>query len=126
MRPARAGRSLLLLEQERYRFLEPVRRYAAERLDEAGEAAATRERHLACFLALAEQAEPALVGPEQEVWLARLVAEHDNLRAAMAWAAERGMGEPGLQLVAALWRFWSIRGYLSEGRGWLEAALAGA
>jgi non-specific serine/threonine protein kinase len=125
------NKSLVLLEeaglegeQGRYRLLETVRQYAQEQLAAAGEAAAVRDRHLAYFRALAEEAEPQLIGPEQDQWLDRLEAEHDNLRAALGWARACEAGEEGLRLVGALWRFWDVRGYLSEGRGWLETALA--
>jgi tetratricopeptide (TPR) repeat protein len=125
---ALVNKSLVLLEDTaaapRYRLLETVRQYARERLDEAGETAQAGNQHLAWCLALGEQAEPALLGPEQNVWLARLEAEHDNLRAALRWAGERGLGDVALHLASALWRFWSIRGYMSEGRQLLEQALA--
>jgi predicted ATPase/class 3 adenylate cyclase/Tfp pilus assembly protein PilF len=121
-------KSLVLLEEAgsgpRYRLLETVRQYAREQLEVAGETAQVGDQHLAWCLALAEEAEPALVGPEQEVWLVRLEAEHDNVRAALAWARERAAGERGLRLAGALWRFWDMRGDLGEGRSWLEAALA--
>jgi predicted ATPase/DNA-binding SARP family transcriptional activator/DNA-binding CsgD family transcriptional regulator/Tfp pilus assembly protein PilF len=110
--------------QARHRLLEPVRQYAAEQLAAAGEAAWLRDRHAAYFLALAEQAEPALVGAEQSTWLERLEAEHDNLRAALAWALERPDPDLGVRLAGALWRFWYQRGRLSEGDGWLAQVLA--
>ncbi len=126
------SKSLLLLEdadtpedQGRYRLLETVRQYAAERLHERGEEAAARDRHLAWYVALTEGAEQQLRGPDQGRWLAMLEAEHDNLRAAMGWARDQGAAEDGLRLAGSLWRFWWTRGYLAEGRGWLEAALAG-
>jgi predicted ATPase len=108
----------------RYGLLETVRQYARERLAEAGGTEGARDRHLGWCLTLAEDAAPHLEGPEHDAWLARLEAEHDNLRAALAWAGERGAGEPGLRLAGALARFWDMRGYLGEGRGWLDAALA--
>jgi non-specific serine/threonine protein kinase len=108
----------------RYGLLETVRQYADERLEEAGEADATRRRHWEWCLALAEESEPALLGPEQGAWLGRLEEEHDNLRAALAWSLAGGEGAPALRLAGALARFWERRGYLSEGRAWLARALA--
>jgi len=112
--------------QSRYSLLETVRQYGQERLAEAGEMIALRDRHLAWCMALAEEAAPRLSGPEQGSWLARLDTEHDSLRAALGWAGERGAGEERLRLTGALWRFWYMRGHLSEGRRWLAIALAGS
>ncbi len=108
----------------RYRLLETVRQYAHERLEEAGEYSGARERHLAWYGALAERAEHALMGAEQERWLARLETEHDNLRAALRWADETGRAEQAIGMVAALGRFWLMHGYLSEGDHWLRRLLA--
>jgi len=111
----------------RYRLLETVRQYARDRLFERGEGIQWRDRHLACFLAVAEQAEPQLVGADQRAWLDRLEADHDNLRSSLAWSsAEGGNASSGLRLAGALRLFWSIRGYLGEGRGWLADCLAAA
>ena len=112
--------------QSRYSLLETVRQYGQERLAEAGEMIALRDRHLAWCRALAEEAVPRLSGPDQGSWLARLDTEHDSLRAALGWAGERGAGEERLRLTGALWRFWYMRGHLSEGRRWLAIALAGS
>ncbi len=111
-------------EALRYRMLEPVRQYGREKLEESGEADAVQRRHVTLFLALAEEAEPGLRGARQGEWLERLEREHDNLRAALSWALESGETELGLRLGGALGEFWHLRGHLSEGRRWLEAALA--
>jgi predicted ATPase/DNA-binding XRE family transcriptional regulator len=108
----------------RYGMLEPVRQYALEKLKASREAEEIRTRHAAFFLALAERAEPELWKPDQLGWLDLLETEHDNLRAALSWTFERGQGEVGLRLSVALQRFWSVRGYLGEGRRWLETALS--
>jgi tetratricopeptide (TPR) repeat protein len=78
-----------------------------------------QQRHADYFLTLAERAEPELRGVEQTLWLARLEADYDNLRAALGWAVQRGEVELGARLVAALWRFWEARGLWSEGWAWL-------
>jgi non-specific serine/threonine protein kinase len=125
---ALVNKSLVLLEEAagfpRYRLLETVRQFAEEHLVAAGEATLLPDRHLAHFLALAEEAAPQLTGPEQGIWLARLEREHDNLRAALHWAREQEVAELSLRLAGALWRFWYRRGYRSEGREWLRLALA--
>lgn len=111
-------------DQARFGMLETIREYAAEQLTASGEEPMIRARHAAFFLALAEEAEAHLRGPEQATWLARLDHEHDNLRAALAWALEAGEMETGLRLAAALQSFWRARGYLTEGQRWLEKMLA--
>jgi predicted ATPase/DNA-binding SARP family transcriptional activator/DNA-binding CsgD family transcriptional regulator len=110
----------------RYRMLEPIRQYAWEKLQESGEADEVQSRHATFFLAVAEEAEPELAGPQQRLWVERLEGEHDNLREALSWSLERGRAELALRLGAALWRFWHVRGYLSEGIGWMERVLAGS
>ncbi len=107
--------------QGRYRLLESIREYCAERLVEQGQEAALRERHRRYFLERAEEAEANLRGAEQAQRLQYLEAEHDNLRAALRGATE---DTAQLRFVSALWRFWYIRGYLSEGRTWAEGVLA--
>lgn len=108
----------------RYRMLEPIRQYTREKLEEGGEADEVRNRHASYFLAVAEEAEQELAGPQQSAWVERLEAEHDNMREALSWVLERGEGELALRLGAALWRFWHTRGYLGEGTEWLERVLA--
>lgn len=110
-------------ERMRYWLLETVRQYSRGKLQEAGETSKTRREHYTYMLSFAEQGEPALHGPEQVAWLARLEAEHDNLRAALEWCVERRDGEALLRLSCALWWFWYVRGYHREGRRWLDRAL---
>ncbi len=104
-------------------MLETIRAYGLERLETYGEAAAVQRAHAEYYLALAETAEPELTGPKQAPWIERIEREHDNLRAALRWARAQAQGETGLRLAAALGRFWLIRGYLREGRAWLDGAL---
>jgi predicted ATPase/DNA-binding SARP family transcriptional activator len=104
----------------RYRLLEPIRQHTREKLRESGEAEAVGRRHTEFFLALAEKAEPELSRSQQAEWLDRLETEHDNLRAALSWALGREI-DSGFRLAGALCWFWHTRGYLSEGRRYLEA-----
>jgi predicted ATPase/class 3 adenylate cyclase len=103
-------------------MLETIREFALERLELSGESESLRRRHGDFFLAMAEEAEPHLRGDPAE-WLARLERDHDNLRAAMDRAAESRRGEELQRLVGALWRFYAVRGYVTEGRARLETAL---
>ena len=97
----------------RYAMLETVRQYAQERLDEAGEGAATRDRHLATFAAYAERVAPELVRRDQADWLARLDHERENLLAAHAWCDRaEGGARLGLRLVYALLLYFRNRGLL--------------
>jgi hypothetical protein len=75
-------------------------------------------------LDLAARSQVALMRLQSARWAARMEAEHDNVRAALTWAVERGEAQTALQLGADLWRFWHRRRYIWEGRRWLEAALA--
>ncbi|MGH2557614.1 MAG: LuxR C-terminal-related transcriptional regulator [Thermomicrobiales bacterium] len=105
-------------------MLETIREYGLDGLVASGEGEATRRWHAAHFLAMVESAEAALLGPEQTAWLDRLEAEHDNLRAALAWALAADDAEIALRLAGGLWRFWHLHGHLEEGSGWLRRALA--
>ncbi len=136
-------KSLVIVEiqrvEARYRLLETVRQYGGERLLEAGEAADVRKDHRDWYLKLAERLNSKMQGSEpgtwlpefpqvveQGSWLNRLETEHDNLRAALEWSREdTGGAEPGLRLAGALRSFWYLHGHWSEGRMWLERALAG-
>jgi predicted ATPase/Tfp pilus assembly protein PilF len=133
-------RSLLVAEESgsqiRFRLLEILREYAWERLLESGEAGAVCERHLAYYLVLAEGASSRIGGAEQAAALAQLETEHDNLREALRLSVTSRVAggesasllsvpkEAGLRLAVALTPFWEVRGYLTEGRKWLEMLLA--
>ena len=110
--------------ETRYRLLETVRQYAGRRVAEEGETTGLRSAHAAWCRSLAEEAAPELSGARQGLWFARLEAEHNNFRAALAQLDSSGDSAELLRLAIALTRFWYVRGYLSEGRAWLERALA--
>jgi non-specific serine/threonine protein kinase len=126
-----ADRSLLNVDERgnaaSYRMLETIRHYSLERLEEASEAAPARSRQLAYYTNLAESIENDLLTESQPLWLERLEGEHDNLRASLdwAWSSERTDDRQlGLRLAGSLVWFWYFRGYLREGRSWLERLLA--
>ncbi|MCC7023056.1 MAG: tetratricopeptide repeat protein [Thermomicrobiales bacterium] len=111
-------------DEPRYGMLESIREFASDQLAGSGEAEAVQHAFEAFLIARAGQAEAGLLGPEQPRWLERLAAEHDNLRAALASIVGRGDGAAAMRLAPRLWRFWKLRGFPSEGRTWLERALA--
>jgi predicted ATPase/class 3 adenylate cyclase/Tfp pilus assembly protein PilF len=110
--------------EPRFVMLETVHEFAREKLKESAEAEEIKRIHAQYFLTLAEEAYTELKGANQLQWLEKLEAEHDNIRAALSWASERKEVEVALRMGGALFEFWSMRGYHSEGRRRLEAALA--
>ncbi|MBA3948069.1 MAG: hypothetical protein H0X37_26410, partial [Herpetosiphonaceae bacterium] len=119
--------SLLVVRDEggepRFGMLETIREYALEQLEAHDEGEALRQQHTRFFLEFVESAEPELTGAQQAFWMVALEAEHDNLRAALRWSLAHAP-EGALRLSGALWRFWYGHTHLSEGRAWLEAAIA--
>jgi predicted ATPase/DNA-binding CsgD family transcriptional regulator len=122
-------------EEPRLLMLETIREYGLEVLSESSEIENIRRAHTAYYLRLAEDAAPQLLGLQQAAWLERLEREHDNLRAALRWSLEQAAHEEAtqstgdgremaLRLGGALWGFWWVRGHWSEGRNFLERALA--
>jgi predicted ATPase/DNA-binding CsgD family transcriptional regulator len=107
----------------RYRLLDSIRQYALEKLEQSGEVEDVKGAHAEYFLALAQQAEPELIGPQEAEWFERLEEEIDNFRAALSWASEHGEAELGLRLAGALGSFWFWEGHYDEGRRWIEGAL---
>jgi predicted ATPase len=123
----------LLQQQEshdgepRFVMLETIHEYGDEKRQESGEGEVLAELHADRFLALAEQAATQLTGSEQAAWLARLHEEQANLRAALEFACgPTGAPAGALRLATALFRFWGVRGHLTEGRKWTRLALAAA
>ncbi|HYL27011.1 MAG TPA: tetratricopeptide repeat protein [Candidatus Nitrosotalea sp.] len=109
--------------EPRVAMLEMLREYAEERLAESGEQAETQARHAAHMLALVERVAPELSGAKQAIWLARLERELRNVNAALDWAARNDEALFGCRFVAAIWRFWWVRGYLTQGVAWLRRFL---
>ena len=116
-------KSLVRRTDDRYWMYETIREFALERLDASGEADTIRRRHAEHFLARAEEAEPHL-RREDDVWLDRLEAEQDNVRAALDLFETTGEHELELRLCGAYWWVWSLRGPLGDGRRRVERALA--
>jgi predicted ATPase/DNA-binding CsgD family transcriptional regulator/class 3 adenylate cyclase len=106
----------------RYRLLDTIRRYAMDRLEEAGETGAVRDRHLGYFLSFTQTAESTLEA-DQDSWRARLAAEHDNFRAALDWGLAAEDPERGRSLAAALAQGWFLHGHTSEGLAYLNRAI---
>jgi predicted ATPase/class 3 adenylate cyclase len=108
----------------RFSMLESIRRFALDALAGAGEEDDAAARHAAYFAALAEAAGPNLDAAAQQVWFDRLADEHDNLRAALRRSRDTDDPDLGLRTAGSIWRFYHRRGYLREGREWLELLLA--
>ena len=109
-------------DEPRFVMLETIREYAAECLEESGEAEELRRAHALYFLAMAEATQPESPS-RREWWWTRLEVEHGNLRAALRWAIRSREEDTAARFALALWRFWSAR-HLGEGCRWLEAVLA--
>jgi predicted ATPase/DNA-binding NarL/FixJ family response regulator/DNA-binding XRE family transcriptional regulator len=114
------------LEQNRFSMVEAIREFATARLQEAGEAPQARRRHAMHFADLAIQSSSFLAGPDARSWAARLASVVDDLRAMLQWALDHGEIDLGLEVGAALWRWWLISGRLSAGRTWLSKFLTAA
>jgi predicted ATPase/transcriptional regulator with XRE-family HTH domain len=123
------GQSLLQQREQhsdpRFSMLQVIREAALEQLDASGEAVLLRVSHAHYFLELAEKtARRIQCGEHQIGLLTRLESEHGNLRAALDWSLEGGAADMTVRLCAALGVFWVVRGHWSEGRLWVERAVA--
>jgi predicted ATPase/class 3 adenylate cyclase len=116
-------KSLVRRSDDRFWMYETIREFALERLEASGDADDVRWDHARFFQQLAQEAEPHL-RTESIEWLDRLEPEHDNVRAALDHLEQQGRHHLVLELCAAFWWFWSLRGHVKEGRRRLERALA--
>ena len=110
--------------ERRYRFLETIREYAAERLTASGGSEQTRARHSSYFRAIAEEGAVTRLGVRYPGDVARVRLEHANMSAALRWLLDEGMLEQGLGLCQALSGFWLAQGFLREGEEWLARFVA--
>ena len=110
----------------RFGMLETIREYALEHLAASGEERTIRQRHAVYVLHVVEATEPLLRGPRQAAALDRLAREYANVQAVLRWALDHDEGELALRVGKAFWQYWNVRGSMTEGRRWLEAALAAA
>ena len=106
--------------ETRFGMLEIIREYGRERLEADGGTLQIGRRHIDYFLGLGQAGEQHLLGPDQVGWLDRFEREHDNDRGPVDRAVDTGQTDEALLLAASVWRFWFQRGYLREGRAWLE------
>jgi non-specific serine/threonine protein kinase len=122
-------KSLVVHEDEagepRFRLLETIRQYAAERLAEAGEEDLLRSSHLGwCVEMVVGLFGDGSTVVNSDTWAAKLEQEHDNIRSALRWSIDSAEIETGLTLAAAMFQFWYLHGYYSEGIAWLSELLA--
>ena len=110
-------------EEPRLRMLEVVREFGLECLRESGEDLIIQHAHAHYYLSLAEEAEPYFKGSQQILWWDRLEGEQDNIRTALSWLITHQEDESALHFCGALYWFWYIRGYWSEGRQWIVRVL---
>jgi predicted ATPase/DNA-binding NarL/FixJ family response regulator len=113
-------------EYNRFSMLDTMRTFAAARLAESGRRPEVQRRHALRFAELARQSESGLAGPDAAHCTARLVAAAADIDLALHWADESADITLGLEMSAALWRWWLVRGRLSYGRAWLGTFLARA
>ena len=125
---ALADQSLVRVEETdgeaRFRMLDTIREFAAERLTESGQSMEIEQRHTTAFVELAERVAPQLASPDQRRWLGRLERDHDNIRAVLDRSTAAGDGPTAIRLGFAMWRYWQKRGHLAEARRRLEAIAA--
>jgi predicted ATPase/DNA-binding XRE family transcriptional regulator len=123
--PSATPSAIQIAAERRVTMLATIEEYARERLQEREtELFEAHQAHAQVYLRMTETAAAGVQGPEQTRWLERLHAELPNVRAALRWSLEQRNTEVALRFGAALWWYWNTVGMLSEGRDWLEQALA--
>ncbi|MBC8162258.1 MAG: tetratricopeptide repeat protein [Roseiflexaceae bacterium] len=113
-------------DSPRFSMLETIHLYAVEQLASSGEQLLLAEHHASYFCELVEHAKPGLQGLDRRVWLGRLDQEYANIRSALDWSFQHNRLDLAGRMAAELWPYWYGRGLISEGRTWLEQALASA
>jgi tetratricopeptide (TPR) repeat protein len=124
-----ANKSLVQQEVEadgavRYRMHFVMRAFGKEMLAERREESTVLRQLASYYTTLVEDLEQRLTGTGQAESLGRLVQEYENIRLVLQWAREQQAVETGLRISASLWWFFENRGYLTEGRDWVEGMLA--
>ena len=112
--------------RERYFFLESIKQYGKEKLDEANETRDFLSKHLNYYMELSEYSEPELIRNEIHIWIEKLESDHGNFQSAIEWSISGGDREKGVRLAGSLWRFWKIRGHYSTGILHIESILKNA
>jgi predicted ATPase len=125
------NKSLLYKEEgprgePRFLMLETIHEYAREKLSESGEKPEIEKRHAEYFTRLAGPVEMEVAGVDQGLWVEHLRSEHDNLRAALAFALRIDECKLALQIVGGLRDFWYYTGHIGEGLVWIGRALESA
>src|SRR5574341_1092978 len=111
-------------DDPRFMMLETIREYAADKLDESGEAPTIRKRHLAHMLAFIERAAPEAEGEHEALWRTRVREEADNIRAALGWALADRQPETVVQAASSIWPYWDMFGWLAEMHHWMVQTLS--
>ena len=110
-------------DQPRFGLFQTIQEFAVDALVSSGEANERQRAHAEWVIGLTETAEPELIGPHQVAWFDRLEVEHDNIRGALSFAIGAGDGDLAIRIPGRIWRFWWIRGHLTEGRRWLRQVM---
>lgn len=113
-----------LTDQPRYAMLETIREFGLDALAATDDADDVHGRHAAYFTALAEQIDLQIDGPKASVLLGQIDQDRPNLRTALEWLIEQQVAQDALRLASSLWRYWRIRGFISEARDAFSRTLA--